>query len=100
MDAPMIREELIRRLYRLSRAKRLTMTELVNLYLEACINHEEQQMATDRTVVKELEAVLVRTILRSVDQGQERASRTPAPHGPERDRRGTRPLPPGGHPAP
>lgn len=59
------RPDLVRRLWRLSRAKGLTVTELTNLYLEACINHEEQKRATDQMVVKELEAALVRVILQS-----------------------------------
>jgi hypothetical protein len=98
MDVPTIREDLVRRLCRRSRAQGLAMTELVNLSLEACINHEEQQMATDQTGVKTLEAVLVRAILRSAAQGHEggRRGRIPGSRAlTRRPPRGSRPAPGG-----
>jgi hypothetical protein len=59
-----IRQDLVRRLDRLARRTGLTTTALANLLLEAATNHAEQQLARDQRVAKELEAILVRAILR------------------------------------
>lgn len=63
MDSLHIRADLLARLRKLSQGKGVSVIALVNLYLEACINYEEQMAARDTTVTKELEAVLVRMIL-------------------------------------
>ena len=77
MYSPKIREDLVRRLYQLAKRKGVSMTRLVNLYLEACVNDEEQQMAHDQTVIKELEAVLVRAILKGAYDGKNVEGRFP-----------------------
>jgi predicted transcriptional regulator len=59
-----IRRDVVRRLDKLARRTGLTMTALANLFLEAAVNSAEQQLARDQRVAKELEAVLVRAILR------------------------------------
>jgi hypothetical protein len=69
MYSPKIREDLVRRLYQLAKRKGLTMTKLVNLYLEACVNYEERMLAEDTRVASELEEVLVRAILRGEYDG-------------------------------
>jgi predicted transcriptional regulator len=59
-----VRQDVMRRLDTLARRTGLTTAALANLFLEAAVNRAEQQMARDHRVVKELEAVLVRAILR------------------------------------
>lgn len=59
-----IRQDVVRRLDKLARRTGLTTTALANLFLEAAVNQAEQQLARDQRVAKELEAVLVRAILR------------------------------------
>jgi hypothetical protein len=59
-----IRTDVVRRPDRLARHTGLTTTALANLFLEAAVNRAEQQLARDQWVAKELEAILVRTILR------------------------------------
>lgn len=63
----MIHKALMRRLDKLARHTGLTTTALANLFLEAAVNHAEQQLARDQRVAKELEAILVRAILRGDD---------------------------------
>jgi predicted transcriptional regulator len=59
-----IRQDVVRRLDTLARRTGLTTPVLANLFLEAAVNHAEQQLARDQRVAKELEAILVRAILR------------------------------------
>ena len=59
-----VRQDLVRRLDTLARRTGLTTTALANLFLEAAVNQAEQQLARDQRVAKELEAILVRAILR------------------------------------
>jgi hypothetical protein len=59
-----VRQDLMRRLDTLARRTGLTTTMLAHLFLEAAVNQAEQQVARDRRVVKDLEAVLVRAILK------------------------------------
>jgi predicted transcriptional regulator len=59
-----VRQDLMRRLDKLARRMGLTTPALANLFLEAAVNHAEQQLARDQRVAKELEAILVRAILR------------------------------------
>jgi hypothetical protein len=59
-----IRQDVVRRLDTLARRTGLTTTALANLFIEAAVNQAEQQLARDQRVVKELEAILVRAILR------------------------------------
>jgi predicted transcriptional regulator len=60
----MIRQDLVRRLDQLARRTGLTTTALANLLLEAAVNDEERRLAHDQRVTRELEAILVRAILR------------------------------------
>jgi hypothetical protein len=64
-----IRQDVVRRLDKLARRTGLTTTALANLFLEAAVNRAEQQLARDQRVAKELEAVLVRAILRGEYDG-------------------------------
>jgi predicted transcriptional regulator len=59
-----VRQDLVRRLDTLARRTGLTTPALANLFLEAAVNQAEQQLARDQRVAKELEAILVRAILR------------------------------------
>jgi predicted transcriptional regulator len=59
-----IRQDLLRRLGTLARRTGLTPTALAHLFLEAAVNQAEQQLARDQRVAKDLEAILVRAILR------------------------------------
>jgi hypothetical protein len=59
-----VRQDLVRRLDTLARRTGLTTPALANLFLEAAVNRAEQQLARDQRVAKELEAILVRAILR------------------------------------
>ena len=59
-----VRQDLVRRLDTLARRTGLTTPALATLFLEAAVNRAEQQLARDQRVAKELEAVLVRAILR------------------------------------
>jgi predicted DNA-binding protein len=74
MSTLMIPKELMRRLDRLAKRMGLSTTVLVNLWLEAAVNDEERRLARDQRVTRELEAVLVRAILRGED---DRSARTP-----------------------
>lgn len=97
MSSPKIRDDLVRRLNQLARRKGLSVTKLVNLYVEACVNHEEQMMARDQTVVQELEAVLVRAILKGDDDGTSGIeSRFPHDQGTGHDGAGAHTLRPDG----
>jgi hypothetical protein len=60
----MIHQTLWRRLDTLARRVGLSTTALGHLLLEAAVNAEERRLARDHRVVKELEDVLVRAILR------------------------------------
>jgi hypothetical protein len=66
LDMPtlMIHQALRRRLDILARRVGLSTTALGNLLLEAAVNAEERRLARDHRVVKALEDVLVRAILR------------------------------------
>lgn len=59
-----IRTDVVRRLDRLARHAGLNPTALANRFLEAAVNRAEQQLARDQRVAKELEAILIRAILR------------------------------------
>jgi predicted transcriptional regulator len=74
MSTLMIHQELMRRLDRLAKRMGLSTTALANLWLEASVNDEERRLARDQRVTRELEAVLVRAILRGED---DRSARTP-----------------------
>ena len=74
MSTLMIPKELRRRLDRLAKRMGLSTTALANLWLEAAVNDEERRLARDQRVTRELEAVLVRAILRGED---DRSARTP-----------------------
>jgi DNA-binding transcriptional MocR family regulator len=74
MSTLMIPKELMRRLDRLTTRMGLSTPALANLWLEAAMNDEERHLARDQRVTRELEAVLVRAILRSED---DRSARTP-----------------------
>ena len=63
MYSPKIREELIPRLYKISRARGLPMTTVVNRYLEACVHYEEQRLTRGQSAGKAPEAVLAQAIL-------------------------------------
>jgi predicted transcriptional regulator len=54
----------VRRLDRLARQTGLSTTALATPFLEAAVNRAERQLARDQRVAKELEAILVRAILR------------------------------------
>jgi hypothetical protein len=60
----MIHKELQRRLDTLARRVGLSTTALGNLLLEAALNAEERRFAREQRAVKDLEAILVRAILR------------------------------------
>jgi hypothetical protein len=64
MPTLMIHQALRRRLDTLARRVGLSTTALGNLLLEAAVNAEERRLARDHRVVKALEDVLVRAILR------------------------------------
>lgn len=74
MSTLMIPKELRRRLDRLAKRMGLSTTALANLWLEAAVHDEERRLARDQRVTRELEAVLVRAILRGED---DRSARTP-----------------------
>jgi predicted transcriptional regulator len=74
MSTLMIHQELRRRLDRLAKRMGLSTTALANLWLEAAVHDEERRLARDQRVTRELEAVLVRAILRGED---DRSARTP-----------------------
>jgi len=74
MSMLMIPKELRRRLDRLAKRMGLSTTALANLWLEAAVHDEERRLARDQRVTRELEAVLVRAILRGED---DRSARTP-----------------------
>ena len=65
-DVPplMIPKELLRRLDALARRMGLPTAALGTLLLEAAVNEEERRFARERRAAQELEAVLVRAILR------------------------------------
>jgi predicted transcriptional regulator len=63
----MIRQDVVRRLDTLARRVGLTTTALANLVLEAAVNAEECRLARDQRGTRELEAILVRAILRGDD---------------------------------
>jgi hypothetical protein len=60
----MIHKELLRRLTTLARRVGLSTTALGNLLLEAAVNDEERRFAREQRAAKDLEAILVRAILR------------------------------------
>jgi hypothetical protein len=60
----MIHKELRRRLNTLARRVGLSTTALGNLLLEAAVNEEERRFAREQRAAKDLEALLVRAILR------------------------------------
>jgi predicted transcriptional regulator len=74
MSTLMIPKELRRRLDRLAKRMGLSTTALANLWLEAAVHDEERRLARGQRVTRELEAVLVRAILRGED---DRSARTP-----------------------
>jgi predicted transcriptional regulator len=74
MSTLMIPKELMRRLDRLAKRMGLRTTALANLWIEAAVHDEERRLARDQRVTRELEAVLVRAILRGED---DRSARTP-----------------------
>lgn len=74
MSTLMIHQELRRRLDRLAKRMGLSTNALANLWLEAAVHDEERRLARDQRVTRELEAVLVRAILRGED---DRSARTP-----------------------
>jgi predicted transcriptional regulator len=74
MSTLMIHQELRRRLDRLAKRMSLSTTALANLWLEAAVHDAERRLARDQRVTRELEAVLVRAILRGED---DRSARTP-----------------------
>ena len=74
MSTLMIHQEFRRRLDRLAKRMGLSTTALANLWLEAAVHDEERCLARDQRVTRELEAVLVRAILRGED---DRSARTP-----------------------
>jgi hypothetical protein len=63
----MIQKELLRRLDTLARRVGLSTTVLGNLLLEAAVNDEERRFAREQRAAKDLEAILVRAILRGDD---------------------------------
>jgi hypothetical protein len=69
LDVPMlmIHKALLRRLDILARRVGLSTTALGNLLLEAAVNEEERRFAREQRAVKDLEAILVRAILRGDD---------------------------------
>jgi hypothetical protein len=71
----MIHKELRRRLATLARRVGLSTTALGNLLLEAALNAEERRFAREQRAVKDLEAILVRAILRGEYDGQAGAPR-------------------------
>jgi hypothetical protein len=77
----MIPRALGRRLDTLARRVGLSTTALGSLLLEAAVNDEERRLARDQRVARELEAILVRAILRGGYDGQAGAPRSrPPPH--------------------
>jgi hypothetical protein len=60
----MIHKALLRRLDTLARRVGLSTTALGNLLLEAAVNEEERRFAREQRAAKDLEAILVRAILR------------------------------------
>jgi hypothetical protein len=64
MSTLMIHKELMRRLDKLAKRTGLSTSALANLLLEAAVNDEERRLARDQRVTRELEAVLIRAILR------------------------------------
>jgi hypothetical protein len=60
----MIHKALLRRLDTLARRAGVSTTVLGNLLLEAAVNEEERRFAREQRVARELEAILVRAILR------------------------------------
>jgi len=75
----MIRQDLVRRLDQLAKRTGLSTTALANLFLEAAVNDEERMLARDQRVTRELEAILVRAILRGEYDGPARAPCPPRP---------------------
>ncbi len=69
LDVPtlMIHKALLRRLDTLARRVGLSTTALGNLLLEAAVNEEERRFAREQRAAKDLEAILVRAILRGDD---------------------------------
>jgi hypothetical protein len=63
----MIHKALLRRLDILARRVGLSTTALGNLLLEAAVNAEERRFAREQRAAKDLEAILVRAILRGDD---------------------------------
>jgi hypothetical protein len=63
----MIQKALLRRLDILARRVGLSTTALGNLLLEAAVNAEERRFAREQRAAKDLEAILVRAILRGDD---------------------------------
>jgi hypothetical protein len=63
----MIQKALRRRLDTLARRVGLSTTALGNLLLEAALNAEERRFAREQRAAKDLEAILVRVILRGDD---------------------------------
>jgi len=63
----MIHKALLRRLDTLARRVGLSTTALGNLLLEAAVNAEERRFAREQRAAKDLEAILVRAILRGDD---------------------------------
>jgi hypothetical protein len=65
----MIHKELRRRLDTLARRVGLSTTALGNLLLEAALNAEERRFAREQRAARDLEAILVRAILRGEYNG-------------------------------
>jgi hypothetical protein len=63
----MIHKELLRRLDTLARRVGLSTTALGNLLLEAAVNADDRRFAREQRAAKDLEAILVRAILRGDD---------------------------------
>ena len=64
MPTLMIHTQLRRRLDTLAKRVGLSTTALGNLLLEAAVNEEERRFAREQRAAKDLEAILVRAILR------------------------------------
>jgi hypothetical protein len=71
----MIHKALLRRLDILARRVGLSTTALGNLLLEAAVNEEERRFTREQRAAKDLEAILVRAIVRGDDDPTTSATR-------------------------
>lgn len=58
MYSPKIREDLVERLYRIAKEKRIPMTALVNGYVEKALSNERYESNTESHFVREQQSSL------------------------------------------